>query len=155
AFRCEHDPMTSRAASPTAKSSARLSARPSPKPSDPAHAPSNETPKSPGKASFGNVFKVREFRALWASQILSVGGDRLALVALTLLIYDRTHSPMLAAVAYAAGNVPYILGALFLSGLADRFPRRGVMVTCDLIRAALVITMLVPGTPLAALVVLL
>jgi MFS family permease len=102
-----------------------------------------------------DVFKVGEFRALWASQILSAGGDRLALVALTLLIYDRTRSPLLAAVAYAAGNVPYILGALFLSGLADRFPRRGIMVTCDLIRAALVITMLIPGTPLAALIALL
>jgi hypothetical protein len=29
------------------------------------------------------------------------------------------------------------------------------MVTCDLIRAALVITMLIPGTPLAALIALL
>ena len=56
-----------------------------------------------GRATFHDVFAVGEFRALWASQILSVGGDRLALVALTLLIYDRTHSPLLAAVAYAAG----------------------------------------------------
>jgi len=29
------------------------------------------------------VFAVREFRALWFSEILSVAGDRLALVALT------------------------------------------------------------------------
>ena len=143
--------MISRAASPTAQPSARLSA----KPSDPVHALKNDTPKPPGKASFGDVFKIGEFRALWASQILSVGGDRLALVALTLLIYDRTRSPFLAAVAYAAGSVPYIVGALFLSGLADRFPRRGVMVNCDLIRAVLVITMLIPGTPLAALIALL
>ena len=143
--------MISRAASPTAQPSARLSA----KPSDPVHALKNDTPKPPGKASFGDVFKIGEFRALWASQILSVAGDRLALVALTLLIYDRTRSPFLAAVAYAAGSVPYIVGALFLSGLADRFPRRGVMVNCDLIRAVLVITMLIPGTPLAALIALL
>jgi hypothetical protein len=90
------------------------------------------------RATFADVFALREFRALWASQILSVGGDRLALVALTLLIYDRTRSPLLAAVAYAAGYVPYVLGALFLSGLADRLPRREVMVACDVIRAVLV-----------------
>lgn len=107
------------------------------------------------RATFGDLFRVREFRALWASQILSVGGDRLALVALTLLIYDRTRSPFLAAIAYAAGYVPYILGALFLSGLADRFPRREVMVACDVIRAVLVVVMLLPGMPLDAMITLL
>ena len=55
------------------------------------------------RATFADVFAVREFRALWASQILSVCGDRLALVALMLLIYDRTRLPLLAAVGYAAG----------------------------------------------------
>jgi Major Facilitator Superfamily len=107
------------------------------------------------RATFGEVFAVREFRALWASQVLSVCGDRLALVALTLLIYDRTRSPLLAAVAYAAGYVPYALGAVFLSGLADRMPRRQVMVACDVIRAVLVTAMLAPGMPLDAMVALL
>ncbi|HEV3382773.1 MAG TPA: MFS transporter [Trebonia sp.] len=108
-----------------------------------------------GRATFRDVFKAREFRALWASQILSVSGDRLALVALTFLIYDRTHSPLLAAVAYAAGTVPYFLGAVFLSSLADRLPRRGVMVTCDVLRAGLVAVMLLPRMPLDALIGLL
>lgn len=140
---------------PAAKPSAMRSPESSITPSGPAPAHKNGAPKATSKSSFMDVFKVGEFRALWASQILSAGGDRLALVALTLLIYDRTRSPLLAAIAYAAGNVPYILGALFLSGLADRCPRRGVMVTCDFIRAALVIIMLIPGTPLVALIALL
>lgn len=87
--------------------------------------------------------------------MLSVAGDRLALVALALLIYDRTRSPLLAAVAYAAGYVPYVIGALFLSGLADRRPRREVMVACDVIRALLVTAMVAPRVPLDALIVLL
>jgi predicted MFS family arabinose efflux permease len=107
------------------------------------------------RATFRDVFAVREFRALWASQILSVGGDRLALVALTLLVYSRTHSPLLAAVAYAAGYVPWVIGGLLLSGLADRLPRREVMVTCDLIRAVLVTVMLVPRMSVTSLIVLL
>jgi len=107
------------------------------------------------RATFRDVFSVREFRALWTSYVLSGLGDRLALVALTLLVYDRTRSPLLAAVAYAAGTLPYLVGALFLSGLADRFPRREVMVVCDVIRAVLVAVMLVPGVPLDALIVLL
>src|SRR5260370_8879913 len=80
------------------------------------------------RATFRDVFAVREFRALWLSQILSAGGDRLAVVALALLIYDRTRSPLLAAIAYAAGTLPYPRGALFLSGLAHPFPPRQAMV---------------------------
>lgn len=108
-----------------------------------------------GRATFKDVFRMPEFRALWASQILSVGGDRLALVALTLLIYDRTHSALLAAIAYAAGTVPYFLGAMLLSGFADRFPRRRVMVVCDVFRAALLAVMLLPHVSLHALIGLL
>ena len=97
------------------------------------------------RATFHDVFAVREFRALWAAYVLSAVGDRLALVALTLLVYDRTHSPLLAAVAFAAGTLPYLVGALFLSGIADRFPRREVMVVCDLLRALLLGAMLLPA----------
>jgi MFS family permease len=107
------------------------------------------------RASFRDVFAVGEFRALWASQILSAGGDRLALVALTLLVYDRTHSALLAAIAFASGTLPYIVGALFLASLADRFPRRSVMVVADAARMVLVAAMLVPRMPLDALIVLL
>ena len=46
---------------------------------------------APPRAAFRDVFAVREFRAVWFSEILSVAGDRLALVALTLLVYDRTR----------------------------------------------------------------
>ena len=109
----------------------------------------------PPRATFRDVFGVREFRALWFSEILSIAGDRLALVALTLLVYDRTKSPLLAAMAYAVGYLPWVIGGVFLADWADRRPRRSVMVTCDAIRAVLVAAMAVPHAPLGALVVLL
>jgi predicted MFS family arabinose efflux permease len=107
------------------------------------------------RPSFRDVFAHPEFRALWVSYVLSAGGDRLALVALTLLVYDRSKSPLLAAITFAAGFVPYLFGGMFLSGLADRLPRRTVMVICDLIRCVLVLAMLAPGVNLAAMIVLL
>jgi MFS family permease len=76
-------------------------------------------------------------------------------VALTLLVYDRSRSPLLAAVTFAAGFMPYLFGGLFLSGLADRLPRRTVMIGCDLLRCLLVGAMLAPRVPLAAMIVLL
>ncbi len=107
------------------------------------------------RATFRHVFAVREFRAVWLSVILSAAGDRLALVALAVLVYDRTQSPLLAALAYAAGYLPWVIGGLFLADLADRCPRRTVMVACDAARALLVAAMIVPGMPVAALVLLL
>jgi MFS family permease len=107
------------------------------------------------RATFRDVFAVREFRALWLSVILSAAGDRLALVALAVMVYERTRSPLLAAVAYAAGYLPWVIGGLFLADLADRYPRRTVMVTCDAVRAVLAAAMAVPGLPVVALVLLL
>lgn len=109
----------------------------------------------PPRATFRDVFADREFRALWFAEILSVTGDRLALVALTLLVYDQTKSSLLAALTYAAGYLPWVIGGLFLADVADRRPRRSVMVTCDAVRMVLVGAMAVPGVPLAALVALL
>ena len=104
----------------------------------------------PPRATFRDVFAVREFRFLWSSVVLSTVGDRLALVALTLLVYDRTGSPLLAALVYAAGYLPWVIGGLFLAGVADRRPRRSVMVFCDAIRAVLVAVTLIRRLPLAS-----
>jgi MFS family permease len=113
------------------------------------------TPARSAHPGFRDVFAVAEFRALWAAQMLSVAGDQLARVALTVLVYDRTRSALLAAVAYAASIVPVFLGGILLSGIADRRPRRQVMIACDLARVPLAALMAVPGMPLAALIVLL
>jgi hypothetical protein len=113
------------------------------------------SPSSAPRPSYRALFRQPEFRALWVSYVLSAGGDRLALVALTLLVYDRSRSPLLAAVTFAAGFVPYLFGGMFLSGFADRLPRRTVLVTCDLARCALVVAMLVPRVPLGAMIGLL
>ena len=70
------------------------------------------------RSTFGEVFAVREFRALWIAQVLSVAGDQLARVAITLLVFGQTHSALLAAVAFAASIVPTFVGGMTLAGLA-------------------------------------
>src|SRR5262245_63559284 len=94
-------------------------------------------PTDAAQATFGEVFAVGEFRSLWLAQVLSVAGDQLARVALTLLVFDRTGSSLLAAVTFAASVVPTFVGGIALSGLADRWPGRRVMMACDLSRALL------------------
>ena len=107
------------------------------------------------RTSFRDVFALAEFRALWTAQLLSVVGDQLARVALTVLVYDRTRSALLAAITFVVGIVPTFIGGVTLAWLADRYPRRGVMITCDVIRGVLVLVMAIPGMPLAAMVALL
>jgi hypothetical protein len=96
---------------------------------------------SPRPATFRSVFAVREFRALWLAQVLSVAGDQLARVAMTVLVYDQTRSAFWSALTYAVTLVPWVFGGLALSGLADRLPRRPLMVGCDVARMVLVAVM--------------
>ncbi|MGB3441424.1 MAG: MFS transporter [Actinophytocola sp.] len=106
-----------------------------------------------GETKIGLVspLRVREFRYLWGAELASVAGDQLARVALAVLVYARTSSAALTALTYALTFVPAILGGLLLSGLADRFPRRRVMVVTDVVRAVLAGAMAVPGISLPVL----
>ncbi|MEU5260780.1 MFS transporter [Amycolatopsis sp. NPDC021455] len=94
------------------------------------------------------VLANREFRALWFAETQSMLGDQLTIVALAILIFDRTGSPLLAAVVYSLTFLPALAGGLGLSQLADRFPRRTVLVTGSFAQAVLIGLMAVPGMPM-------
>jgi diguanylate cyclase (GGDEF)-like protein len=106
------------------------------------------------QAGFRDVLAVREFRALWLAELLSVAGDQLARVGLAVLVYQRTGSAGWTALTYALTFLPALLGGVLLSGLADRLPRRELMVGVDLGRAVVALLMAVPGLPLPVLLVL-
>ncbi|MFG1997594.1 MFS transporter [Spirillospora sp. NPDC048911] len=103
------------------------------------------------QATYREVFAVGEFRALWLAQTLSFMGDQLAQVALAVLVYQATDSVLLTALTYALTYLPPIVGGPVLSGLADLFPRRSVMVICDVLRMGLVALMALQAMPFGAL----
>jgi predicted MFS family arabinose efflux permease len=106
-------------------------------------------------SGLGRVFRSREFRVVWAAEVLSVAGDQLARVALAILVYGRTGSATWSAATYALTFLPALAGGVLLSGLADRFRRRELMVCCDVLRALLAALMAIPRLPLGVLCVLL
>ncbi|MCV2490918.1 MFS transporter [Geodermatophilus sp. YIM 151500] len=106
-------------------------------------------------ATFREVFAVPEFRPLFGTFLLSTIGDELARVALTVLVYARTSSPLLSAATFAISYLPWLMGGPLLSVLADRLPRHRVLVGTDVARAVLVALMAIPGTPLPVLLALL
>ncbi|MHB8341975.1 MAG: MFS transporter [Mycobacteriales bacterium] len=75
-------------------------------------------------------------RRLWLAQLQSSLGDWAARLALTVLIYRRTGSALLATLVLAISTVPYLLAPLGLAALRHR-PHRLVLVLADLVRAAL------------------
>ena len=106
-------------------------------------------------ATYREVLAVREYRSLYAAQVTSLLGDQAAKVALSIVVLDRSDNPLLAALAYAVGYLPWIVGGPILSPLADRRPRKQIMVNCDLVRAVAVGAMALPGVPLWLMFVLL
>ena len=62
---------------------------------------------------------------------LDIGGKSSAEVALSILIYQRSGSPLLSALVLTASFLPYGLGGTVLSSVADRFPARRVLVACE------------------------
>ncbi|WP_158888249.1 MFS transporter [Amycolatopsis anabasis] len=98
-----------------------------------------------------SALRNREFRALWFAEAQSVVGDQLTTVALTITVYSRTNSALWAAVTYALTFLPALAGGLGLAQLADRYPRRAVLVATAVAQAVLVGIMAIPGMPLFAL----
>ncbi|MBM2620797.1 MFS transporter [Actinoplanes sp. LDG1-06] len=106
-------------------------------------------------ATYRELFGFREFRFLYAGQVLSYLGDQVAAVAVAVLVFDRTDSALLSAIAYASAWLPGVFGGPILSTYADRLPRRAVLIGCDIARAALIALVAVPGLPLWVAIVLL
>lgn len=91
---------------------------------------------------------------MWVAESVSLLGNQFAQVAIAIVVYQRTHSAFLTALAYALTYLPPVAGGPVLSALADRFSRRAVMIASDVLRAALVVIMAVPSVPFWALALL-
>jgi MFS family permease len=106
-------------------------------------------------ATYRSLFSEGQFTSLFVAQAISLTGDQLARVALATLVFQETRSAFVTALVYAVTYVPWLVGGPLLGGLADRLPRRTVMVCCQLLSAVLAALMAVPGIPLAVLAALL
>jgi MFS family permease len=84
---------------------------------------------------YRRLFVVAEFRALFAAQLAAACGMTMQGLALSVLVYDRTRSPLLAAVAISGVYVPQAIGVMTLSSAADRLPPRLLLAGSDAVRA--------------------
>src|ERR1700760_546992 len=103
------------------------------------------------RARYRDLLGGGEFRVIFTASIVSLLGNVIASVALTVLIYQRTGSPALAALVMALSFLPCLIGGVLLGAVVDRLPARRVLVGCDLASAAVVAIMVIPGIPVAGL----
>jgi len=78
-----------------------------------------------------------DFRWLFLSQAISTTGDRIVLVALALLVTQRTGSPSDLGIVIAAQAAALVTFLLIGGVWADRLPRHRIMVATDLLRCGL------------------
>lgn len=81
-----------------------------------------------------------DFWKFWTGQAISSLGDSFTGFALALLVFKLTGSALNLALSTAAALLPYLLFGLVLGAWADRVDRKRLMIGCDLIRAAVIVS---------------
>lgn len=104
--------------------------------------------------TYRDAFAVSEFRTLFAGNAITVARTTVQSLALSALVYARTDSPLLAALAYLGGFVPQALGAATLLSLADRVRPRGFLALWDGVHAVVAAVLALGGLPVWGMLVL-
>jgi predicted MFS family arabinose efflux permease len=76
------------------------------------------------RTTFTSVLAEPRFRVLFGCRSLAIVADTLRTVALSILIFTTTGSPLLAALTFGIGFAPQAIGGLLFGALADRIRPR-------------------------------
>jgi MFS family permease len=88
------------------------------------------------------LLKDRVYLRYWLAVVVSFLGDAMTRVTLVFLVARLTHSAMMIAVAVLAQLLPSGVLAAFIGPVADRVPKRVLLVGSDLARIAVVLAMI-------------
>ncbi len=102
-------------------------------PSTPSSIPSGGSPNGDGASARTPLFANRNFRLFFTGQLISNTGTWLQNVAQGVLVLRLTDSSLMVGVANAALFVPVLLLALFGGRLADRFDRRRLLISTQVL----------------------
>ncbi len=97
---------------------------------------------------FSRAFRHRNYRLFFAGQLVSLVGTWTQSVAQTWLVYRLTGSPLWLGTATFCQQAPIFLLATLGGSIADRYPRRGVLVltqTASMVLASVLTVLTVTG----------
>ena len=88
-----------------------------------------------------------DFRALFLAATASGIGTWLAVIALTVDVYDRTHSAKWVSALLVADFLPAVVIGLVFGPIVDRLARRRLMVSSDLVSVAVFVALIFADGP--------
>ena len=100
------------------------------------------------------ALRVKDFRRLSAAFALSRAGDQIFSIALIVYVLERTGSATWVAALMVVRLLPIVVVGPVAGVLADRFPRRRLMVATDLVRLVLMVGLVILVAADAPLVVI-
>lgn len=86
------------------------------------------------------VLRRRAFVYIWSAQLVSTIGDALTSLAAGIIVYRLTGSALSVGLMLMATAVPALVFGLIAGVVVDRYDRKRIMITADLLRAAVVFT---------------
>lgn len=88
------------------------------------------------KQTLGRMFRAlrhRNFRLFWTSQVLSLAGTWMQVVAQGWLVYRLTTSPLMLGLVSFVGLLPVVPVSLLAGVISDRFPRRTLILITEIV----------------------
>ncbi|MGD6941187.1 hypothetical protein ACQCT6_04035 [Cytobacillus gottheilii] len=89
----------------------------------------------------------KEYRKLFSAGVLNGIGDRFSQVAVLALLLEVTGSGFAVGLTLAIRVIPFLLFAPFGGWLADKFSKRNILVSTDLIRIFFALSFLFVKSP--------
>lgn len=94
-----------------------------------------------------HALRVRDFRYLWAARAIAGLGTSMLVVAIPAHVYAVTGSVLATGVTLAFESLPALLLGTVSGAVADRWDRRRLMITADLVHAAAISVALLARSP--------
>ncbi len=97
-------------------------------------------PPPPAAPKYSDVLKIRPFGRLWLGQGVSYFGDTMNTTGLAIMLFVLTKSASVVALGLIAKALPTVAFGLIAGPIVDRFNRQRVMISADIVRAVLTVT---------------
>src|SRR5512132_2772305 len=86
-----------------------------------------------------SVFRNRNFSLMWTGQLVSTMGSALTSLAASIYVYRLTGSALSVGLMLMATAAPSLLVGLFAGVFVDRYDRKRIMISADILRAVLIL----------------
>ena len=103
-----------------------------------------------GSGRLRDAWAFGDFRVLATAFLVTMLGGSVASLAMTVLVFESTGSSLLASLTFTAMFLPYLVSGTLFSSVADRWPKRRLLVLGNLLSAATIAVMSLPVAPVGA-----